>query len=205
MEEYLGVIKLFAGPYAPRGYAFCAGQILAISQNTALFSLIGTFFGGDGRATFALPDLRSRVPLGAGQSPGHVAYQLGQFGGTEFVTLNINEMPVHNHQGSVTVQPSGISATVAVNAGTGGTTTNDPTNAYWGKSPSAGPTQSQDYTNQKNVTMAPDAVQVQVNGSFNVGQLTISNNGGSQPHENRQPFLALNYIICMDGTYPPRN
>lgn len=205
MDEYLGVIKLFAGTFAPRDYMFCWGQPLSISQYTALYSILGTNFGGDGRNTFNLPDLRSRVPLGAGQSPGNSMYPFGSHGGFETVALNVAQIPAHNHTGTVQVQPAGVTANVVVNAGTGGTTTNDPTSAYWGKSPSSGQVQAQDYTNEKNVTMAPDAVQVQVNGNFNVGPFNINNTGGNLPHENRQPFLALNYIICINGTYPPRN
>jgi microcystin-dependent protein len=96
-EPYLGSIILFAGNFAPRGWAFCNGQLLAISQNTALFSLLGTFYGGDGRTTFALPDLRGRAPIHAGQGPGLSSYDLGELGGVEAVTLISTQMPVHTH------------------------------------------------------------------------------------------------------------
>ena len=109
-------------------------------------------------------------------------------------------MPIHNHPASV--QSGSASFAVTVNAGTAGTTTNDPTGAYRGKSPGTGAQQSQDYTNQKNVTMATDAVQV--NGNITGLNVAVGNSGGNQPHENRQPFLALNYIICVNGIYPPR-
>ncbi|WP_442795368.1 phage tail protein [Pelobium manganitolerans] len=200
-EEYVGVIKIFAGTYAPQGYLFCQGQTLQIMQYQALFSLIGIQYGGDGRSTFMLPNLCGRVPLGTGVSPvsGH-NYQQSESGGVEAVTLNINQMPIHNHPASV--QSGSASFAVTVNAGTAGTTTNDPTGAYWGKSPGTGAQQSQDYTNQKNVTMATDAVQV--NGNITGLNVAVGNSGGNQPHENRQPFLALNYIICVNGIYPPR-
>lgn len=97
MDPFLGEIKLFPYNFAPRGWAFCQGQVLAISQNTALFSLLGTTYGGNGQTTFALPDLRGRVPLSSGQGPGLSAYSLGQNGGTENVTLTRDQMPQHNH------------------------------------------------------------------------------------------------------------
>jgi microcystin-dependent protein len=96
-EPFLGQIILVPYNFAPRGYAFCTGQLLSISQNTALFSLLGTTFGGNGQTTFALPDLRGRVPNGAGQGPGLSNYDLGQVGGTETDTLTVNQMPAHNH------------------------------------------------------------------------------------------------------------
>jgi microcystin-dependent protein len=96
-EPFLGQIILVPYNFAPRGYAFCTGQILSIAQNTALFSLLGTTFGGNGQTTFALPDLRGRVPNGSGQGPGLSNYDLGQVGGTETDTLTVNQMPTHNH------------------------------------------------------------------------------------------------------------
>ncbi len=96
-EPFLGEVRLFPYNFAPRGWAFCQGQLLPINQNQALFSLLGTTYGGDGRVTFALPDLRGRVPLSSGQGPGLSDYTLGQSGGTEAVTLGVNEMPTHSH------------------------------------------------------------------------------------------------------------
>jgi microcystin-dependent protein len=112
-EPFLGMIIIVPYNFAPRGWAFCNGQILPIAQNTALFSLLGTTFGGNGQTTFALPDLRGRVPNSSGQGPGLSSYDLGQVGGTESTTLTINNMPAHNHQvgcnteGSTTGNPSG--------------------------------------------------------------------------------------------------
>ncbi|MEK7254534.1 MAG: tail fiber protein [Bacteroidota bacterium] len=102
MEDLIGVIKLFAGNFAPRGWAFCHGQLLSIAQNTALFSILGTTYGGDGQTTFALPDLRGRAPIGAGQGPGLSDYVLGEMSGSETTTLLVNNMPMHTH----TVQAS---------------------------------------------------------------------------------------------------
>jgi microcystin-dependent protein len=96
-EPFVGEIRMFAGNFAPRGWSFCNGQLMAISQNSALFSLIGTIYGGDGRTTFALPDLRGRVPLHAGEAPGLSHYALGQRGGAEQVALSVEHLPNHNH------------------------------------------------------------------------------------------------------------
>lgn len=119
-EPFLGQIQIFPYNFAPRGWAFCQGQILPIAQNTALFSLLGTTFGGNGQTTFALPDLRSRVPVGVGQGPGLSSYVLGQVGGQENVTLTVNNLAAHTHP-----------VTFKVNNSEGGTT--NPENAYLGK------------------------------------------------------------------------
>src|SRR5690349_24008377 len=102
-EPFIAEIVLFAGNFAPRGWAFCQGQILSIAQNTALFSLLGTTYGGNGQTTFALPDLRGRVPIGTGQGPGLAPIDLGQVAGNPSVTLTVNNMPAHNHQATTTV------------------------------------------------------------------------------------------------------
>jgi microcystin-dependent protein len=112
---FIGEIKMFAGNFAPRGYAFCNGQLLAISQNTALFSILGTTYGGNGQTTFALPDLRGRVPIHQGQGPGLSNYFLGQVAGTENVTLLTTQIPAHNH---------------LVNAVAAGGTQDTPVNGY---------------------------------------------------------------------------
>ena len=97
MDEFIAIIKMFGGNFAPRGWAFCNGQILSIAQNTALFSLLGTTFGGNGQTTFALPDMRSRVPIHPGQGPGLSSYSLGQAAGTESITLTVNNLATHFH------------------------------------------------------------------------------------------------------------
>jgi microcystin-dependent protein len=109
-EPFLGEISMFGGNFAPRGWAFCDGQLLSISQNTALFSLLGTTYGGDGRTTFALPDLRGRVPLHQGQGPGLGSYTLGQNGGSENVTLTTGQMPSHNHLVNVDTGDNGTTS-----------------------------------------------------------------------------------------------
>jgi microcystin-dependent protein len=165
-EPFYGEIVLFAGNFAPRGWAFCNGQLLPISQNTALFSILGTTYGGNGQTTFALPDLRGRAPISAGQGPGLDNYQLGQAAGEETVTLNVNEIPAHAHG-----QP-------ATNADEG---TNRPSNAV--------PARGGVYASASDGTqMAPTAAA-----------------GGNQPHDNRSPYLTVNYIIALEGIYPSRN
>ncbi len=123
MDEYIGIVKIFAGNFAPRGWALCQGQLLSIAQNTALFSILGTTYGGDGKVTFALPDLRGRIPLGPGQGPGLQPYDLGQEAGEEALTLIITEIPMHTHTPMATNQP-----------GSKGT----PTGMIWAAEPTGG-------------------------------------------------------------------
>lgn len=173
MEPLLGEIKLFAGNFAPRGWAFCDGQLLSISQNTALFSILGTTYGGDGRTTFALPDLRGRVPLHPGTGPGLGGYFLGEIGGVENVTLTVQELPPHSH---------------SLNANAQNGNTSDPPGA------SLADTKGTDRDYMKSG---------EVNTQMSVHSIGIT--GGGQPHENRQPYLALNYIIALEGIFPSRN
>jgi microcystin-dependent protein len=177
MEGYIAEVRLFAGNFAPRGWAFCQGQILSIAQNTALFSLLGTTFGGNGQTTFALPDLRGRVAVGPGQGPGLPAVNLGQMAGAPTHTLIITEMPAHNHTTQVTTRAA---------QGAGSTS---PVNNFWAEN-----TELEIYGTTAAAAMNPGAVQVAVGVA-----------GGSQPHNNMQPYLGLNYIICMEGIYPSRN
>lgn len=171
MEGYIAEVRLFAGNFAPRNWAFCQGQILSISQNTALFSLLGTTYGGNGQTTFALPDLRGRVPVGTEQGPGLSPVRLGEKAGAQEVTLNVAQMPAHTH-------------TVQSNAATNGAATTSRPN---GKVPAAG-----------------GAYADSSDGSALQGDV-LNQAGGSQPHNNMQPYLGLNYIICLYGIFPSRN
>ncbi|WP_207513787.1 phage tail protein [Longitalea luteola] len=178
MEGYIGQVILFAGNFAPRGWAFCQGQLLSIAQNTALFSILGTTYGGNGQTTFGLPDLRGRVPVGTGTGPGLSAWDLGQMEGAENVSLGVNQMPAHNH--SVMVSSG------AANSATG----------------------KGNYLASPNGTFAGDPVKVNAyNGTPTdlLGTSTITNSGSGAPHSNIQPSLGLNYIICMEGIFPSRN
>lgn len=177
MDEYIGIIKLFAGNYAPPGWALCNGQLLQIAQHSNLFHVLGTTYGGDGVNTFALPDLRGRMPVGTGQGPSLANYTAGQVGGAETTTLTANQLPVHSHALLATDQfgDSGAPTGAAL------ASTDDP-NTFT----SASPIYKQAVPNTALATSS------------------IGPAGGSQPHDNMPPFLGLNYIICLEGMYPPR-
>lgn len=167
-EPFLGYIALVGFNFAPIGWAFCNGQLLPIAQNEALFSLLGTTYGGDGVTTFALPDLRGRVPIHNGQGPGLSPYVPGQLAGAEQVGLNVNQMASHPHLPQCTTdQGNSTGPGGAVWAGTAGD------NLYAASAPG--------------IALAPQA---------------IGPAGGGQVHENRQPYLALNYIIALSGLFP---
>lgn len=179
MEPFLGQIMMVGFNFAPRGWAMCQGQLLSISQNTALFSLLGTTYGGDGRTTFALPDLRGRCAVGMGQGPGLSNYSHGERAGQEHVTLISTQMPSHTHQLVVSkeigTQSDPTNAIIANNQVTIERGNTVPANAF-----STGP---------GNATMSPQ---------------TIQPVGANQPHENRQPYVAMNYIIALEGIFPSR-
>ena len=178
-EPFIGQIMIFAGNFAPRGWAFCQGQILSIAQNTALFSILGTTYGGNGQTTFALPDLRGRVPVSFGQGPGLSNYDLGQVAGVESVTLTINDMPAHTHAITATVHASGRGDTDAVSGAVPATVASGTPYAA-----------------------APDG-STTMNAGMVSAQAGIS--GGSQPFQVLQPLLALNYCIALEGIFPSRN
>lgn len=189
-ELYLGQIILFGGNFPPKNTAFCNGQILAISQNQALFSLLGTTYGGDGRTTFALPDLQGRVPVHPGTGPGLSTRKLGQRTGTEYNTLTVNQLAAHSHIATVTKEGD---VNIPVN-----TTSGDEDE----QNPAAGV-----MANTGN-----DLYSSSSNGVYNGGpiavtntQIQIQNTGASQPVNNMQPWLGIYYIICTQGLYPSRN
>ncbi len=174
-EAFLGEIKMFAGNFAPRSWALCDGQLLSISQNSALFSILGTTYGGDGRTTFALPDMRGRVSIHPGTGPGLSRKTLGQRGGSETVTLTSGQMPAHSH-------------TAITNADTTVASSDRPENKLPARNAAATP----QYGENMNGTLSSTAV-------------SVGNTGGSQAHTNVQPYLVVNYIICLQGIYPSRN
>jgi microcystin-dependent protein len=169
---FLGQIMWTPYNFAPQGWAFCNGQLLSIVQNTALFSLIGTTYGGDGRTTFGLPDLRGRTPIASGQGPGLSNYNVGDHGGVEGVALTIGQMAQHTHSANCSTA-RGNSATP-----TGST--------IWAVSSGGDHIYS---------TGTPNAT---------LGNAAIGAVGGGQPHENRPPFLTLNYCIALVGIFPSR-
>lgn len=182
-EPFIGQIIIVGFNFAPRGYATCDGQLMSIAQNTALFSLLGTTYGGNGQTTFGLPDLRGRVPIHFGQGPGLSNFVQGQLGGEQNHTLIASEVAPHTH--SVTIAPACSTedasqgnpknAYPAVPNGTGGTAVNS-----YGTTPSSG---------------------------SNMGGTTATSaaNSGGQPHNNMQPYLTLNFCIALEGIFPSRN
>lgn len=168
-EPFIAEIRIFAGNFAPRGWAFCDGQLLPISQNTALFSLIGTTYGGDGRSTTALPDLQGRAPMHPGRGPGLTARRLGQRGGSETVSLSEAQMPNHTHTMLSSIEFPDVQAP-------GNTRSLARTGIY-----------------------TPSANLVSMN------DVSLPNTGGSQSHNNLQPFIAMNFIIALQGLYPSRS
>ena len=164
-EPFLSEIRLMSFVFAPKGWALCNGQLLPINQNQALFSLLGTTFGGDGRVNFALPDLRGRTPIHVGS--GHT---LGERGGEQAHTLTVGEMPAHIH---------GLNASTTASGGT-----DNPTGNFLGSA--------------SNLYHTPASLT-----PMNPG--TITNTGGSQAHQNMQPFLTLNFCIALQGIFPSPN
>jgi microcystin-dependent protein len=173
-NPFVAEIRIFAGNFAPKGWATCDGQILSISQNTALFSLLGTFYGGDGKTTFALPNMQSSAPVHQGQGQGLSQRFLGEASGVPYVTLLTSEMPTHTHF----IQGSTEDATLKVP---------DPSE-FLGRS--KGGTIYQSNTSANLVVMNPQCLGV---------------TGGSQPHNNMQPYLTLLFIIALQGVFPARN
>lgn len=170
-------IIMFAGNFAPRSWAFCQGQILSIAQNTALFSLLGTTYGGNGQTTFALPDFRGRAAMGTGQGPGLSSRTLGQTGGVPTTTLNSTNIPGHAHTAAVRVSVSDSSAN------------------------------STEADSKILATPVSNIYTATSNASGNLGgvSVTVANSGGSQPFDNMQPYVGMNFVICMEGIYPSRN
>jgi microcystin-dependent protein len=170
-SPYIGEIRMFGGNFAPLNWHFCDGSLIAISENVALFQLLGTIYGGDGVQTFALPDLRSRVPVHQGTLVG-TPYLIGQVAGTETVTLTTQQMPAHNHL----MQASNTSPQLSPNNALPG-----PTNTTAGTAHLYGP------AGTKPTTLNP---------------ISLKMDGGSQPHNNLQPFVAINFIIALFGIFP---
>lgn len=169
-EPFLAEIRIFAGDFAPRGWALCNGALMPLAQNTALFSLLGTYYGGDGKSTFALPNLLGRAPMHPGTGPGLTPRQLGEATGVPEVTLQTSEIPAHSH---------GFAAR------TGSTLRTDPTGSYLGT---------------ESVLYAPPA-----GATTPLSPSAITPAGGSAPHNNMQPFLAMTFIIALQGIFPPRD
>jgi microcystin-dependent protein len=193
---FLAMILAFAGNFAPRGWLMCAGQLLSIAQNNALFSLLGTTYGGDGQNTFALPDLRGRTPIGQGQAPGRANYALGQTGGAESVILTFNNLPSHTHTADV----STLVVTPSASTATGTTNIPGPTLVPAGlPQTGSGPTAStiKGYAVKNgSTTLAADTV---------TGSVTIGLTGNNMPVATQDPYLVITYAIATSGIFPSRN
>lgn len=178
MDPFIGEIRAFPFTYPPKDWALCNGQLLSIASNTALFSIIGVTYGGDGKTTFGLPNLQGRVVVAPGQGPGLRMWDLGEASGADTVALAPTEMPMHSH-----------AITGMNNAGTQG---NPAANCYL----------SRDVRSGSGVVQY---MQTGASPSAPMSPMALGVSGGSAPHENRQPFLVLNYCIALVGVYPPRN
>jgi len=167
-NPYVGEVRIFAGNFAPSGWLLCEGQLLPIAENDVLFALMGTIYGGDGQTTFALPDLRGRVPIGDGTGPGLTSYVMGQAGGVETVTLTTGQLPIHTHLFSADLLAG---------------STADPAGRLFAKYPGSVPVYA-------------------AGGQFQMNAGAVSATGGAQPHNNLQPYVAINYIISLFGVFP---
>ena len=174
-DPFVAEIRIFPFNFAPKGWAFCDGQLMPLSQNTALFSLLGTTYGGDGKSNFALPDMQGNAPMHPGQGPGLSLHDLGETGGSETVTLLSSEMPSHQHFVGRSIAASGDSLT--------------PVNNIWAQVPSGRGTLAIYHE-------APPT------GTMNTSPMGLT--GGGLPHNNMQPYLTLSFCIALQGVFPPR-
>ncbi|GGB46973.1 microcystin dependent MdpB family protein [Tistrella bauzanensis] len=195
---YLGAIFLWAPNFAPRGYSFCHGQLISISQNDALFSLLGTTYGGDGQTTFGLPDLKGRVPVGVGQGPGLSNYTLGQTSGTETVTLTRNNLAYHSHTVTTALQTAVPVLTAAATDAAPTNATHLATGNYVQTNAPGTPTRPSD------IFLATGTAEGTLNGGQINGSLLVGSSGMNLPTNIMQPFSTLNYITPLYGIYPPR-
>ncbi|MBJ7551509.1 phage tail protein [Marinomonas ostreistagni] len=211
MENYYyGTTLQFAGSFAPANWSFCHGQQFSISQNTALYAILGTLWGGDGRTTFSLPDMRGRTPVGYGNGPGLAPAIIGQRFGLPTHELTEAQLPSHTHaavfepeyQGGGTGQ---ITATATVNAGTG-SDSSEPTDKYWGVTKN-GLAELNGYSNSASVVMAADAIDINVFGGGGItgGTVSVGYTGASQAFSLYQPSTVIPFIICIEGLFPSRN
>lgn len=191
MEGTIGEIRLFAATFAPKSWAYCNGQTINIASNTALFSILGIVYGGNGTTTFQLPNLQGRTVVGVGQGPGLSPYTLGQADGAESEVMSIAEMPMHTHiiGGGIVISPIAIPATNDT-----ATTTEPASGSYPAITDSVSI-----YEGTGNSFMAP------LQTTLTVSNVTVGNTGGGVPFSKISPIVGMNYIICQYGIYPARN
>ena len=185
MEPFIAQIMMFGGNFAPRGWALCDGQLLSISQNTALFSILGTTYGGDGRTTFGLPDLRGRVAVHQGDGPGLPPVSLGEKAGSATTTLTVQNLPSHTHDATVT-------STLSVGVSTATANGDDPDGAVLGAGPEI---------------FTSGAADSQMSTNSIAGDVTVANTntGDGTSFSNQPPFQGVNYIIALTGVFPSRS
>lgn len=176
-NPFVAEIRIFPFNFAPKGWAFCDGQLLPLSQNTALFSLLGTTYGGDGKSTFALPNLQGNAPMHPGQGPGLSLHDLGESSGSDTITLLESEIPAHSHAANCLTGTAGDSDTAIL----------------WAKTVGA----SRQQAPPNYASTGPPSAQM--------NDRAIGPAGGDQPHNNMQPYLTLNFCIALQGVYPPRS
>ena len=189
-EPFIGEIRMFGFNFPPRNWVTCSGQLLPISQNPTLYALINGYYGGDGRTTMGVPDLRGRAPISSGQAPGLSYYTLGERGGSELTYLNDTQIPSHSH----TATPNLESLTPAANS--------------TGNEGSPGGNVPAEYTMQGARSPAnfySNAADTNLKAGTVTGTIAIGDNGGGQPHNNRPPYIALNFCMAIAGLFPPRN
>ena len=198
MEGYLTEIRLFGPTWSPRNWASCSGQTMPISSFNAVFSLIGTLYGGDGRTTFLLPDLRGRTAVGSGAGIALTPRSNGQAGGSETVTISTSELPAHDHDANTTT-PTVSSSTIQINSAASFSSPS-PTDGLFAQPQNGIPM----YGTAVGPAMSSSMAQL-TNLTFNPLTTILSNNGSSQSHFNIQPYQVTLYIICLSGIYPSRN
>lgn len=209
MEGTIAEVRLFAGNFAPRAWALCYGQLLSINQNQALFSLLGTTYGGDGRTTFGLPDLRGRAPIGVGTGPGLTPRNLGQRSGAEYTNLGVSNLPAHTHAAAMTGETltGVISATATV--------TPQAVNDEGGEETASGNHLSNTasgqgiYSSDGSPLVDMASYEAPVSGNVSLtgvsGNVTVGLTGHNQSVNLMQPYMGMNYIICLQGVYPSRS
>jgi len=206
MEGTIGEIRWFAGNFAPRNWAFCSGQIVAIRSNTALFAILGTMYGGDGSTTFGYPNFQGRVAIGAGQSAtpnGLSTYTFGQNGGSATAALNLNNLPLHTHPASMSA--GAVTSTATLNGVSGTTSSNNPAGALL-----QGDSAMSTFAPGTSATVAMAASSVtltNIAGPTTLPTVTVQPAGaaGTPAHNNLQPYLGMNFIVCTAGVFPARN
>ncbi|MBD1581573.1 phage tail protein [Pseudoalteromonas sp. S16_S37] len=200
-DSYIGTMRPFGGNFTIRSWTSCQGQLLAISENTALFSLISDFYGGDARTSFGIPDMRGRSPLGMGRMIGGAQYTIGQRAGSEYRTLDVSQMPQHNHNAAFTPSGGGVAGTLQVSKNAPNTTTPDE-GAYL-----ASNTTSQMYYKAGGFAPPADLTQISgltIDGGSTSGSVTVGLTGSSEPFSIVNPFQVVNWQMVLEGVYPSR-